>query len=167
MKTSKKDYRHNTSKISAISPESSTFINIDRMMKQVSKASSEREMLKVGAKHRNYLATKVISHDQVANFILQGCVLIAETFEDIPPRLLENNITIKHMVATLEALSDEINLVKIEEQDVSYFSFLVRNYIQLCNELNMTVSVENGDVAELLSIYLLIAYEYITVSKAA
>jgi hypothetical protein len=167
MKISKKDYRHNTSKISVISPESSTFINIDRMVKQVSKVSSESEIVKVSAEHRKYLATKMLTHDQVANFIFQGCLLIFETFEDMPPQFIENNITINHMITMSEALCDEINLGKIEEEAFSYFYYLVRNYIQLCNELKMSVSNENVDVAELLSIYLLITFEYITVSKAA
>jgi hypothetical protein len=124
-------------------------------------------MVKVSAKHRKYLATKMLTHDQVALFIFQGCVLIFETFENMPPQLMENNITINHMITMSDALCDEINLGKIEEEEVSCFSYLVRNYIQICDELKMSVSTENGDVAELLSIYLLITFEYITVSKAA
>ena len=47
MNTKKKDFRHHTSKISVITPEAKTFIDYERMLKQVTKATSEKQWKKL------------------------------------------------------------------------------------------------------------------------
>jgi hypothetical protein len=167
MTTKKADYRTHTSKVSVITPEAKTFIDFERMLKQVAKATSEIEMEKISVKHRKYLDTKIITYDMVVNLMMHGCELIIDTFEHIPIQLIEGNTAIENMIIMVDALDDGIFFTELEEQTIGCFSYLVRNYIEVCEELGISVCNELGDIAGLLSIYLLIAYEYINLNKAA
>jgi hypothetical protein len=167
MNTKKKDFRHHTSKISVITPEAKTFIDYERMLKQVTKATSEKAMEKISVKHRKYIGTKVITSDRVVNLMMHGCELITETFQNMPIELIENNKEIENIITMLHVLFDELDLAEVDKKAIGCFSYLVRGYTQVCTELGMSVNNEHGDVAGLLTIYLLIAYEYINLNQAA
>jgi len=166
MKTSKKDYRHNTSKISVISPESSTFINIDKMVKQLTKAFSDSDTPKVMRKHSNYLDTKVITNDKVVSLILHGCGLILESFEQTPIQLIENT-SATLMVSIMNDLQDELMLGKLTDTIVGYFLYLAEAYCKLYKNLPFGFVSVHGDVIPLLCTYSLIISKYNDLNQAA
>ena len=167
MKTSKKDYRHNTSKISVISPESSTFINIDRMMKQIDKATSEKDMTKTLTKQIKYLDTKIITSKKSLALLAEGCELIQGALENTDIQKIENNPTALSMITTIAELHNEIQKGKITKSITEAFASLVLNYHGLYGDLRIRFSCKYGEIASLLIIYSLIAFQSTKLVQAA